>query len=130
MSGVEEADQPAGRESELIYRGVAAFASLIGIGALFAPKLLVKLYGADPAEVTGIGAMGWRLFAVRQLWIAGLALSGDQRSRDAVLLAQGPDLAIFAHCYRTRSIPRVTSAMAMLSAGMVATLSALARSKR
>jgi hypothetical protein len=116
--------------SEQLYRGVAGFALLIGIGALFAPKALVRLYGADPDEMTGLGAMGWRLFAIRQLWTAGLALSGDQRARDAILIIQPPDLVVFAHCYRTRSIPRVTSVMAMISAGAVALLSALARSKR
>ena len=116
--------------SERLYRGVAGFAFLIGIGALFAPKALVRLYGADPDQMTGVGAMGWRLFAIRQLWTAGFALWGDQRARDAILIIQPPDLIVFAHCYRTRSIPRVTSVMAMISAGTVALLSALARSKR
>ncbi len=118
------------RTSETIYRVVAGFALLIGLGALFAPRALVRIYGADPDEITGIGAMGWRLFAIRQLWTAGLAISGDRQARDSILLIQPPDLAIFAHCYRTRSIPRPTSVMAMISAVAVMVLSAIARSRR
>ena len=117
-------------EAERIYRAVAILAIAVGVGALLFPRLLARLYGADPREMTGIGALGWRLFAVRQLWTAVAALSGNRQAQDAVLMMQAPDMAIFAHCYATRSIPRVTSVLAMLTATAVATLSALARSKR
>jgi hypothetical protein len=116
-------------DGERIYRGVAAFALVIGIGALFAPRRLLQVYGVDPDDLTGPGEMGWRLFAVRQIWIAAAALSGDRRARDAVLAIQAPDLLIFAHAFRTRSIPRPTSVLALLSASGVATASAIARSR-
>lgn len=116
-------------DGERIYRGVASYALAIGIGALFAPRLLLRVYGVPPDELTGIGEMGWRLFAVRQIWIAAAAFAGDARARDAMLAIQAPDLIIFAGTYRRRSIPRATSVLALLSAGAVATLSALARSR-
>ena len=118
--------QPAG---ESIYRGVAAFALLIGVGALLFPRALLRIYGVDPAELTGAGALGWRLFAVRHLVIAGAALSGQRQARDVVLAVQLPDIAIFAHSYATRSLPRRTSLMALASATAVALLSATARAQ-
>ena len=114
---------------ESIYRGVAGFALLIGIGALLFPRALLRTYGVDPTELTGAGALGWRLFAVRHLVIAGAALSGHRQARDVVLAVQLPDIAIFAHSYATRSLPRRTSVMALASAGSVALLSAIARSR-
>lgn len=115
--------------AESIYQGVAGFALLIGIGALLFPRTLLRIYGVDPSELGGAGALGWRLFAVRHLVIAGAALSGHRQARDVVLAVQLPDIAIFARCYATRSIPRRTSVLALASAGSVALLSAIARSQ-
>jgi hypothetical protein len=116
-------------DGERIYRCLAAFALAIGIGALLAPRLLLRLYGVPAGDLTGSGQIGWRLFAVRQIWIAAAAFAGDRRARDAVLAIQAPDLVIFALAYRTRSIPRVAAVLALLSAAGVAALSALARSR-
>jgi hypothetical protein len=115
--------------AESIYRGVAGFALLIGIGALLFPRTLLRIYGVDASELSGAGALGWRLFAVRHLVVAGAALSGHRQARDVVLAVQLPDIAIFAHCYATRSIPRRTSILALASAGSVALLSAIARTR-
>lgn len=122
-------DDPSG-EAEQIYRGVAGFALLIGVGALLFPRTLLRLYGVDPNELSGAGEMGWRLFAVRNIFTAAAAISGDQKARDTILALQAPDLVIFAHCFRTRSVPRLTSVLAMFSAGGVAALGAYARSRR
>ena len=114
-------------EGEPIYRAIAAFALLVGIGALLSPRALLRLYGVRADELAGAGEMGWRLFAARQLLIAAAALSGNQRARDSVLLLQAPDLVIFAHSYRSRSVPRKASVLAIATAATVAALSALAR---
>jgi hypothetical protein len=122
---VDEA-QPTG---ESIYRAVAGFALLIGAGALLFPRTLLRIYGVDASELSGAGILGWRLFAIRNLAVAGAAFSGHSQARDVVFAVQFPDFAIFAHSYRTRAIPRRTSVLAMISAGSIALLSAVARSR-
>ncbi len=108
----------------------AAIGLMVGIGGMFFPRLLLRAYGADPDQLNGTGMFGWRLFAIRNIFVAGAALAGNKQARDTVFVLQGPDLLLFAHCYRTRSIPRITSALAMVSAGLVATLGLLARAGR
>lgn len=101
---------------------------LSGVGALLAPKVLVRLYGMDPVQMTGVSEFGWRLFAVRNVVIGGAALAGSQPARDVTLAIQAPDQFVFWHAFRTRSIPRPTAVLAMLTSGLVA--AACARGKQ
>lgn len=108
-------------------RLVAGIPALVGAGALATPSKLVALYGADPAQMTGIGAFGWRLFAIRNLMVGGLAARDPDAWRTFILATQLPDQLVFAHAFRTRSIPRPTAALAMASSGAVVALCLAAR---
>ena len=118
------ADRP-----ETVARLVAAFALLIGIGALISPRTLVRLYGADPGGITGIGSLGWKLFAIRNIGTSCLALTGSRDARALIVALQVPDFILFASCWRDRSIPRLTSGMAMCSAAFVGLAGAWASSQ-
>ena len=118
-----------GDRPEAVARLVAAFALLIGVGALISPRTLVRLYGADPDGITGIGSLGWRLFAIRNIGTSCAALAGSAEARSMIVALQIPDFILFAACWHNRSIPRLTSGMAMLSAGSVGLAGAWARSQ-
>lgn len=76
----------------------------------------------DADELTGTGAFGWRLFGVRTMAIGAVNLTGSQLMRDLTVAVQIPDQLVFAHAYRTRSVPRGSAALAMvISGGVVAT---------
>ncbi len=115
------------RDPETFYRAAGGTAMLIGIGALLAPKMLVRLYGMDAAQMTGVSAFGWRLFGVRNIVIGGAALAGSQPARDVTLAIQAPDQLVFWHAFQTRSIPRPTAVLAMVTSGAVATACARGR---
>lgn len=55
------------------------------------------------------------------------ALRGSQAARDATLAVQLPDQLAFVHAFRTRSIPRATSAAAMLTSGAIVVAGLAAR---
>lgn len=103
---------------------------IIGVGALLFPRLLLRAYGVDPRELTGAGLLGWRLFAIRNIAIGSAAVGGHRRAQDTVLAIQAPDIALFAHCYHTESIPRPVAAKAIASASLVAGLGLAARARR
>ena len=113
--------------SETIYRAQAGIALAVGVGATLAPRHLARLYGMDHREMTGPGDLGWRLFGARNLVVGAVGLRGSQLMRDVTLAVQVPDQLVFAHAYRTRSIPRATSVMAMLTSGAVIATGLLAR---
>ncbi len=46
-------------------RGMAAIGATVAAGAGLAQRSFLRLFGIDPRDVTGAGAFGWRLFAVR-----------------------------------------------------------------
>ena len=110
---------PRVTSSETIYRAQAGIALTVGLGAIVAPRRLARLYGLDHRDMTGPGDLGWRLFGARNLVVGSLGLGGSQLMRDVTLAVQVPDQLVFAHAYRTRSIPRTTSVMAMLTSGAV-----------
>jgi hypothetical protein len=120
---------PSGPDAETLYRGASGIALAVGILALVSPRLLVRVYGIDPAQMTDAGAFGWRLFAVRNIVIGTAGLTGHPAARDVTLLVQAPDQLVFLHAYRTRSIPRPTAVLAMITSGLVAGACALARTR-
>ncbi len=119
--------QAAGAGGDQLDRVAGGIGLLVGVGALLAPRLLLRIYGIDPAELNGVGLLGWRLFAIRNIAIGSAAVGGNRQAQDAVLGLQAPDIALFAHCYWTESIPRPVALKAMLTAGLVATLGLVAR---
>lgn len=115
---------PSGAQLDRFAGGIGL---LVGVGALLAPRLLLRLYGIDPAELNGVGLLGWRLFAIRNIAIGSAAVGGSRQAQDAVLGMQAPDIALFAHCYWTESIPRPVALKAMLTAALVASMGLAAR---
>ncbi len=108
-------------------RAVIAIESAIGIGAIVAPQKLVALYGVPSSEVTGIGAFGMRLFGIRNLAVGVANAAGAQWARDFTLAVQAPDVAMFAHAYKTGYVPKQAAAGALATAGLVTALCLAAR---
>src|SRR5688572_31853431 len=97
-----------------LHRVAAAIALAVGAGAAVAPRALMRAYGARE-PLTGAGALGWRLFAARTLYIGARAWKGDEAARAAIVPVQLLDQAAFAHAGLTGAIPRRTWAAASLT---------------
>lgn len=121
---------PSEPSRESLEMTAAAVATAVGVAAALSPRLLLRLFGVPPAEVTGAAAFGWRLFAVRNLFVGGAALRGDRAARDLILPVQLVDQLVFQHAYRTRSVPRRASALAMAVSGGLIALTGAARRAR
>ena len=102
----------------------------VGLAAAASPRGLLRIYGVNPDEVTGAGALGWRLFAARNIVVAGAALHGSRTARDVILAVQAPDQLVFLHAYRTRSVPRSTSLAAIATSGAIVAAGLVARHAR
>lgn len=118
------ADRPDADTLELAAAGIA---TAVGAGAALSPKLLLRAFGIAPGEVTGAAAFGWRLFAVRSLFVGVAGLRGDRAARDLILPVQLVDQLVFQHAYRTRSVPRRASVGAMAVSGVLIALTGLTR---
>ena len=98
----------------------AAVGIAVGLAAATAPGALSRAYGLGP--LSGGGALGWRLFAGRNLLLAGAALQGRPWARQAVLALQLPDQLAFGHGLATGSLPRRSALLAMATSGAVVAL--------
>jgi hypothetical protein len=114
-------------DSARLNRIIAAIEIAIGTGAVLAPQKLVAVYGVPSGELTGIGAFGMRLFGIRNLLTGLSAASGSQYARDYTLAVQAPDIAMFAHAFKTGYVPRRAAAGALATAGLVTGLALTAR---
>jgi hypothetical protein len=103
----------------LLATAPAAIALAVGGLALASPRTLLRLYGVDRRELTGAGAFGWRLFAVRNLVTGVSALRANEGARRLILPVQAVDQLVFAHAWKTRAVPRGAAAMAMLTSGAI-----------
>jgi hypothetical protein len=117
------------RDGEPLHRAAAALALVIGAAAILSPRRLVRAYGVASTEMTAIGTLGWRLFGVRNLLVAGAALLGDRSARKAMLITQIPDQLVFLKAYRSRSLPPIAALSAMLTSAGIVVLGLLARSR-
>jgi hypothetical protein len=79
--------------------------------------------------MTAIGTLGWRLFGVRNLLVAGAALLGDRSARRAMVITQIPDQLVFLQAYRSRSLPPMAALGAMLTSAVIVVLCLLSRSR-
>lgn len=103
-------------------RAMAGVALVVAAAATAAPVRLLAAFGVAPADVTGAAAFGWRLFAMRNVWIAVQALRGDPSAEAAFLPVQVLDQAVFWHAYATRSVPRRASVLAATASGVIVAL--------
>lgn len=118
---------PSDPSRETLELAAAGLATAVGVGAAVSPTLLLRLFGIAPGEVTGAAALGWRLFAVRNLFVGIAGLRGDAQARALILPVQLVDQVVFQHAYRTRSVPRRASVGAMAVSGVLIALTGLAR---
>lgn len=115
MTGV-----PVTRETQVN----AAIALAVAAGMLFLPRPFLRLFGIDAAEVTGTARFGWRLFAVRNVWVGVRALQGDPSAAATFLPVQLMDQAVFWQAYASRSVPRRAAVMAAATSGVIIALEA------
>ena len=108
-------------------RTEAIIALLVAAAATASPRLMLRVFGIAPREVTGAAALGWRLFGVRTAAIGAAALRGDERAQAVFLPVQIADQAVFAHALRTRAVPRRAAVMAMATSGVIVALDLAAR---
>jgi hypothetical protein len=114
-------------DSERLHRTIAGIEAGIGLGAILAPEKLVALYGIPSGEMNGIGAFGMRLFGIRNLAVALMNFGGSQAARDFTLAIQAPDIAMFAHAFKTGYVPKQAAVGALATAGLVTGLSLAAK---
>lgn len=124
------ADDRAGLDEtnpETLHNAAAAIGLSVGVAALIAPHRLVQAYGVDPDEMSGVGAFGWRLFAVRNVAIGLAALGGDNTARRLLPIVQPPDQLVFLHAARAGHIPWWTCGLAMVTSTAVMLLGIIAK---
>jgi hypothetical protein len=111
-------------------KGMAAIGGTVALGSALSPRTFLRLFGIRPDEVTGAGAFGWRLFAVRTAYLSALAARGDETARAAFLPIQLLDQAVFWHAFATRSIPRRAAVMGAAASGVIVALDLRRRAAR
>ncbi len=94
----------------------------VGIGAMVSPEALQRMFGVPRSQVTAAGALGWRLFAARNLYLGARALRGDRQAVAAYGHLQVIDQAVFWSALSSGRIPRRTSVLAILTSGAVVAL--------
>lgn len=116
------------RRSETLWRAISIVELAVGIGFAAAPARLSRLYGLPADGMTGTAALGWRLFAARNLVVGAASLQGSAAARQALLPVQVLDQAVFLHALITRSVPPRAALLAMAtSGGLIATSVAASR---
>lgn len=100
--------------------GVGAIATTVGVMALLSPGRLMRAYGA--AEPDDVGAVGWRLFGVRNVAIGGAMLAGRPWALRLAAPVQVPDALVFLQGMREGAMPRWSGMLALGTAAAVASL--------
>jgi len=113
--------------SEAAARGMAAIGAVVSAGVAISPRTFLRPFGIPAEEITGAGALGWRLFAARTGYLSARALTGDEPARESFLPVQLLDQGIFWHAFATRSVPRRASALAAATSGAIIALDSIRR---
>lgn len=87
--------------------------------AAIAPGLLQRSFGIPANEITGSNRFGWRLFAVRNLYLTSRALEGDAVAIEAFGRLQVLDHVVFWHAFAQRSVPRRTAVLAAATSAAI-----------
>ncbi len=100
-------------------RAMATIGLTVGVAAAVAPTQLQRVFGVPSSQITASGHFGWRLFAMRNLYLSGLALAGERSAIAAFLPVQLLDQVVFWQAFATRSVPRRTSTRAAAASGVI-----------
>lgn len=98
---------------------MATIGLTVGVAAAVAPFRLQRVFGVPRDQITAAGHFGWRLFAMRNLYLGGLAFAGERSAVAAFLPVQLLDQTVFWHAFATRSVPRRTSTLAAAASGLI-----------
>lgn len=109
---------------------MAGIALGVAGGVMVAPVRFLGVFGIPPDQVTGAARFGWRLFAVRNVVIAGAALRGDPSAEAAFLPAQALDQAVFWHALARGSVPARGVVLAASVSAVIVALDLVRRRSR
>lgn len=101
---------------------MAAIGGGVAVASMISPRRFLRIFGIAPDEVTGAGAFGWRMFAVRNAYLSGLAWGGNATAREAFLPVQLLDQLVFWSAFKTRSVPRRAAVLAATTSGAIIAL--------
>jgi hypothetical protein len=103
-------------------RALGAVGILVGLSFVFAPRLVFRLFGMNPGELTNGAKFGWRLFAARNLVIGTAVASGSRGGQQLVVPIQAVDQAVFWVSWKRGEIPLRTALMSAATSGLVIAL--------
>lgn len=99
---------------------MAAIGASASAASAFAPRLLMRVLGVDPRQLTPTAALGLRLFAIRTVLISALAARGDVAAREAFLPVQLLDQLSWWELYRRRALGlRPTLGLSTISGAII-----------
>lgn len=69
-------------------RAMATIGLTVGVAAAVTPGRLQRVFGVPSNQITASGHFAWRLFAMRNVYLSGLALGGERSAIAAFLPVQ------------------------------------------
>ena len=103
-----------------IDRITGAFALGVGALAVVAPRRALRLLGVR--DLSPAGVLGWRLFGIRNVGLAGLVLAGRPGMRRFALVTQLPDSASFVAAGRSGGLNAPATTFCLSASGFVTTM--------
>lgn len=103
-------------------RAMLAIGGTVGVAALVSPTTLQRLFAVPAEDIRGPGQLGWRLFGARNVYLTWRALGGHPDGLAAYGPLQALDQAVFWDAFARRSVPRVTSSLAIAASGAIVAL--------
>lgn len=80
--------------------GMATVGILASVTSTLAPRLMMRIVGIDPDQLTPSAILAWRLFAARTGAICLLAVRGNETAQDLFLPIQALDQLSWWELYR------------------------------
>ena len=103
-------------------RVLGAIGIVVGLSFAVAPRLVFRVFGMDPDELTNGAKFGWRLFAARNLIVGGAVASGSAGAQQLVIPIQAVDQVVFWVSWKRGEIPLRTAVLSAATSGVVIAL--------
>lgn len=100
-------------------KGMAAIGTSVSLMSIAAPRLLLKILGLPPAQLTPAASFGLRLFAARTLMVCALAVGGNETARRMFLPLQALDQLAWWDMYRRGELGLRPTLTATLISGAI-----------
>lgn len=101
---------------------MAAVGTSVSLMSVLAPRLLTRILGLPPEQVTPAAVFGLRLFAARTIALCALAVGGNETARSLFLPIQALDQLAWWDMYRRGDIPLRSALTAGLISGAIIVL--------